>query len=227
MKNILLTLPLLLSLTASAASNRTVLSTNITVVSTNVIVTQRSRIMADGIASTNISIATNVVTAVTNVTVTSTDLPPLPVGPADFIATVTDWLAHPNPDNTWTQKLDIAVGVASIQGGAVPIANSFRVAYDFIPLLGIESVTRDAGVGGTIVSEQGGLALNLHYVDLKGSFYVDGGYNKFQPRHDRLYGEIGLRVSKKVSRFGFMGIGLGEQFPSQARVLEAFFGVVF
>lgn len=151
----------------------------------------------------------------------------LPTGPSSFIGTVGLWLTTTDTNNVWTQKLDIAAGIDSIQGGAVPLANSFRVAYDVIPLIGIESVTRDAGIEGTIVSEQGGLALNLHYVDIKASLYGDFGYNKFQPRRDRLFGEVGLRVSKKVSRFVFIGMGIGEQFPHQTRVLSAFTGIAF
>jgi hypothetical protein len=153
--------------------------------------------------------------------------PPLPVGPASFIGTVGQWLTVSDTNNVWDQKLSISAGIDSIQGGSVNLANSFRIGYDFIPLLGIESVTRDSGVQGTIVSEQVGLALNVHHVDMVGSLYLDGGYNKFQPRRDRLFLEIGLRVSKKVSRFVFVGIGIGEQFPAQARVLSAFTGIVF
>ena len=61
-----------------------------------------------------------------------------------------------------------------------------------------------AGIGGVVVSAQGGLSVSRVIYDVKASFYVDGGYS-FQLNTP--YVESGVRVLKALSPNTAAGVG--------------------
>jgi hypothetical protein len=86
-------------------------------------------------------------------------------------------------------------------------------------------------VSGALVSQQVGLSANFKLLDTRLTVYADAGYlldgpdnSKFQ---DNLFGEIGLRVSKALTEHTYAWVGLGAQFPTQARVFSGGVGFTF
>lgn len=149
-----------------------------------------------------------------------------------------------NLDSTFaTERAEIAVGVDSIQGGATPLANSFRISYNVyqpsngVTAISIENVIENAGVQGTILSEQAGIGLSFVIHDTKLTGYADGLYD-FQPhtttnakgkvrKASAFGGEIGIRVEKAMTTHTFAGIGLGVVLPRNEQKLQAFTGFTF
>ena len=169
----------------------------------------------------------------------------------NFFNTVEGYFTSFNTDLDSTfgaERADIFTGVDSIQGGSVALANSLGVSYDvlrfankantnlFSTALAIESVTRNSGIAGTLVSEQVGVGLSFIIHDVKLTGYLDGGYDfARQPdaigqtlkTGDRLYGEIGLRAFKALTTHTYGGVGVGAQVPRNCQVFSAFVGFNF
>jgi len=91
--------------------------------------------------------------------------------------------------------------------------------------LSLEVQGRDSGVAGSIVNAQAGLGLNYRYYDVKLTAYVDGGYNFMGV--NKMFGEIGLRAQKALTKNTYAGIGLGVLIPGGGRVIQAFTGFTF
>ncbi len=82
----------------------------------------------------------------------------------------------------------------------------FRTSTNtFASALSLESVTRNATVAGTIVSEQAGFGYNLTHFDTRLTGYVDAGY-RFDTRQG--YVAPGLRVKKALTENTYAGVGL-------------------
>lgn len=88
-------------------------------------------------------------------------------------------------------------------------ANSIGIEYKVGSLLSLESVTRNAGIAGTILSQQVGLGLNKTVYDTKLTGFIDGAYD-FQL--GRPYISPGLRVKKALTDHTFAGIGIEVPF---------------
>ena len=76
--------------------------------------------------------------------------------------------------------------------------------YSLWKFVGVEGTVRNAGIGGVVVSAQGGLSVSRVIYDVKASFYVDGGYS-FQLNTP--YVESGVRVLKALSPNTAAGVG--------------------
>ncbi len=88
-------------------------------------------------------------------------------------------------------------------------ANSIGVEWQAVNLLSLESVTRNAGIAGTILSQQVGFGLNKVVYDTKLTGFVDGAYD-FQL--GRPFLTTGLRVKKALTVHTFAGIGIEVPF---------------
>lgn len=155
-------------------------------------------------------------------------------GPAgSFFNTVGSYFTSFNPTltNTFNAKASIWTGMDSLSGNKASLANEIGVAYNVYRPIDIESVTRDGGVTGTLVSQSIGVNANFKIIDTRLTIYADAGYTldslagtKFQ---DNLFGEVGLRVSKALTDHTYAWVGLGVQFPNQARVFSGGVGFTF
>lgn len=136
-----------------------------------------------------------------------------------------------NLDNTFgLEKGTIWAGVDSLQGNEVNLANSLGLSYDLYKKISVESVTRNSGIAGTLVSEQLGLGLSFVVHDAKLTAYADAGYDfglKDAKTADRIFGEVGLRVQKALTDHTYAGVGIGAQFPKNSQVFSAFAGISF
>lgn len=159
---------------------------------------------------------------------TDTNTPPVPAGTGSFFATAQSYFTsfNTNSEMGWTQKGEVAAGIASLQNGPANLANELRFGYNLGKThLSAEAVMRDSGIAGTILTTQAGLGLNFSVYDAKLTLYADGGYRLREP--DRWFSELGARVSKKMTRYTFAGIGLGVEVPRGSRVFTAFAGFTF
>jgi hypothetical protein len=174
----------------------------------------------------------------------STNLPPQPTGLTDLGNTVLGYFTSINPalDSTFgASSFDLWTGVSSVQGGPHPIVNDLGLSYDVwrpVPAtnaavrtaISLETVIRDSGLAGSLESFQFGPGFSIIVHDVKLTAYLDGGYNfmdKTSKFKDRLFGEVGLRAKKAIGTHFYMGVGLGQQFPNNIRVLSAFTGATF
>lgn len=136
-------------------------------------------------------------------------------------------------------------GADSLQGnGTIPLANSLGLSYNIYqpatsPVrIGFESVTRNSGVAGTLVSEQIGPNLKLIVHDVTLTVYADPIYDfaatdtknakgKVVAHADRIGAEIGLRLQKQLTEHTFAGTGIGARLPKNQQVFQVFAGFTF
>lgn len=173
---------------------------------------------------------------------TPTNAPPS--GLADLGNTVLGYLTSINPalDPTFgANKFDLWVGVSSLQGGPVPLANDIGLSYDIwkgsagtnsgaIPAISLENVIRDGGVAGTLISEQAGLGLSVIIHDVKLTAYCDGLYDLASSGKsfgNRLDGEVGIRAKKALGLHFYSGVGIGARLLNGGRVFSVFTGATF
>jgi hypothetical protein len=173
----------------------------------------------------------------------------IPTGENSFFQTALGYFTsfNTNLDGTFgAHRGMVFTGVDSIQGASQTLANTIGVSYEVwkpssapatnsqpAPAfssstggfgLALESVTRNGGVTGTIISQGAGIALDFDVHDVRVNGYVDGVY---QFQGDKLGGEIGLRIFKALGANTFAGVGIGEQFPGNHQIFSAFVGFVF
>jgi len=155
------------------------------------------------------------------------DPPPIPTSSGSFFQTASAYFTtfNTNAEMGWSQKGELAAGLASLRG-PVNLANNLRLAYEVAPSVALESITRDSGISGTWLSQSLGVAYSFKRWDARLIPYAAAGY-RFNESSERWYGEVGLRVNKKMTRYTFMGIGLGAQLPTGRPVLTAEAGFVF
>lgn len=91
--------------------------------------------------------------------------------------------------------------------------NAFTLSSASGLTLGIETVTRNAGIAGVILSQSGGLNIQKTYLDTKFVGYFDGGYD-FSLNKPII--EIGARVLKMLTPNTFAGIGIGERLGQKS-----------
>lgn len=150
-----------------------------------------------------------------------------------FFGTVSQYFTTFNPSltNTFAAKTTLWTGVDSQQGSGSSLMNEIGVSYNAYGPLSIESVTRDGGVAGTLISQQIGLGLNFKIIDTRLTVYADAGYKLDSPANskfqDDLYGEIGIRVAKALTDHTFAWVGIGAQFPTKAQIFEGGVGFTF
>lgn len=167
-----------------------------------------------------------------------------PVAPPNFFESIGGYFTSFNTNYLATfgeHKISLATGVDSLQGnGTVPLANSLRLSYNLIQptinltnttglVLGLEEVTRNSGVAGTIVSQQAGFKAGFVVVDTEIDGYVDGGYNFYNDVNtkQKIFCEFGLRVQKALTLNTYAGVGLGEQVPINRQIGQVFAGFTF
>lgn len=153
--------------------------------------------------------------------------------PPTFFNSVESYFSsfNTNLDSTFaTERLEIAIGVDSVQSGVTPLANTLRISYtvyqpsNSVTALSLENVVDNSGVAGTIVSEQFGVGFSFIIHDTKLTGYADALY-EFKT-HD-IMAEIGLRVEKALTTHTFAGIGLGVVVPRNEQKFQAFTGFTF
>jgi hypothetical protein len=169
-----------------------------------------------------------VLAATVTATAQSTNQPP------SFFNTALSYFTsfNTNLDSTFADaKGSIWTGVDSMQGARTPLANALGLSYRVYDLISLESVTRNAGVAGTVVSQQFGPSLNFIVHDAKLTLYTHAGYELDAPSgsklKDKIFGEIGVRVCKALTAHTFAGVGVGAQLPKNTQVFQAFAGITF
>jgi hypothetical protein len=173
-----------------------------------------------------------------------TNLPPTPTGLTDLGNTILGYFIsfNTNLDSTFgSSSFDLWAGVSSVQNGDAPIVNDLGLSYDIwrpVPAtnspvktaVSLENVIRDSGLAGSLISDQFGPSFSLIVHDVKITAYIDGGYDFFRKNtkfKEKLFGEVGLRAKKAIGTHFYFGVGLGQQFPTNVRVLSAFTGATF
>lgn len=144
-----------------------------------------------------------------------------------FFGSVTSYFATFNTNlNTFANaKAQVWAGVDYVDG--LNATSSLGIEVDLWKGVSIESVTRNAGIANTIVSQQIGVGYGVTLYDTKITAYLDGGYdfNRTGP-----YAAIGARVKKALTDHTFAGVGLETQIfgkrPSSP-ILSLFAGFTF
>lgn len=142
-----------------------------------------------------------------------TNTPP-PATPQGFLTSAESYfLAFDTNKTTFTANDTVDVFTAFEYVGGVNTAASLGISYNAFKLssltIGIESVTRNASIGGVILSQAAGFNLQLVHYDTKVMGYVNAGYD-FQQSKPCV--EIGTRIFKALTDNTFAGIGIGERF---------------
>lgn len=156
--------------------------------------------------------------AVTNA---QTNIPATPVG---FLNTALGYFTSHNPDLT-----NAFNGIGEAWTGAdyqneVNISSSVGLEYNLIRKptynLAIESVTRNAGIAGVIVSEQAGPKFKLIVGgDTEVGIFIEGGYGvstegDIKGLHDP-FAAIGLDIKKALTQNTFAGLRFEQDFTFQ------------
>ena len=121
-----------------------------------------------------------------------------------FLTTVQKYFTSFDTNSTTFKKAnEIDVMVSADTKDGVTSAG-LGLNYSLWSFVGVEGIVRNAGIGGVVVSAQGGVSVSRVIYDVKASFYVDGGYS-FQLSTP--YVESGVRVFKALSSNTATGIG--------------------
>lgn len=116
---------------------------------------------------------------------------------------------------TPSRRFDLWTGAEYVNG--LNVADSLGLSYKPLALastiyLQVESVTKNAGIAGTILSQQAGVGLAKVYYDVQIEGYVDGGYSFLNKEG---FGELGVRAKKAMTQNTYTGLGLSFDFSSQ------------
>jgi len=165
----------------------------------------------------------------------------------NFFSSVTGYFTAFNTNleaDVFAARGQLWTGADSLQGnGTVPLANSLGLSYNVYqpatsPVrIGFESVTRNSGVAGTIVSEQIGPNLKLIIHDVTLTIAADPFYDfavqdtknaKGKTVHaSRIGAEVDLRLQKQLTSHTFAGTGIGVQLPKNRQIFQVFAGFSF
>jgi hypothetical protein len=153
--------------------------------------------------------------------------------PSTFIATVGNYFSSSNPNLPIAGHAEIALGMAYQSG--VNIASDFDARYKIAISTNsgviLESVTRNAGIDGIIVSEQAGVG--FYYIpegtpDIELSAGLLGGY-RFDNSTAAFTAYVDIR--KSLTQNTFAGLRLAYEYDGQdapnAPVLTAYTGFHF
>lgn len=151
-----------------------------------------------------------------------------------FYRTVMDYFTTFDTNSTTfiEERGSVWTGVDSISESDVSLANSLGISYKLgKTAISAESVLRNSGVAGTLVSEQVGIGLNFVVYDAKLTLYGDAGYDfllkDVKRETDRLFGEIGLRAQKAMTKRTYAGASFGVQVPESKQVFSVFAGFTY
>jgi hypothetical protein len=125
-----------------------------------------------------------------------------------FISTVQSYFSSFDTNSLTfkkTNEFDITAG-ADTQAGIT--SASLGINYSLWNNVGLDEVTRGAGIGGVIVSQQAGVSLSKVYYDVKLTAYLDGGWDFNQKS---AFAEFGVRAFKALTENTFAGVGLALQ----------------
>lgn len=155
-----------------------------------------------------------------------------PMDSSGFIHSVGGYFSSFNPDLPFTGVGEIAIGMAYQSG--VNIASDLDLRFDVYNIgtngLGIfaESVTRNAGVAGVIVSEQAGGGILYRHIDTELSAGVLGGY-RFDTGGPAV--TIYADVRKMMTENTYSGLRLAAEIDGRAQnnspVITAYTGFKF
>lgn len=152
----------------------------------------------------------------------------VPTTPATFFTSVSQYFASFDTNKTTfakTNECDFWAGADYVSG--VNISSSLGLEYQLWKKVSVESVTRNAGIAGTILSQQIGVGLNATLYDVKITGYLDGGYDFL---HKQPYAALGARVKKALTQNTFAGLGLEAQVMkhgSSTPTISIFTGFTF
>ena len=148
-----------------------------------------------------------------------------------------------NLDSTFgANRGTVWTGVDSVQGGTQTLANTIGLSYDLWRTsaggsstngaglgniaLSLETVCRNGGITGTVISTGAGAGLGFVVHDVRLTAYVDGAYY-FPKGGSQACVEFGLRAFKALSGHTFAGVGIGFQEPGARQIFSAFLGFTF
>ena len=130
-----------------------------------------------------------------------------------FFSTVQSYFTSQNATltNTFgaTKSFDLWTGAEYVDG--VNVAASLGLEYKVHSFtnsptaLSLESVTKNAGIAGTILAQQAGVGFNYTLTDTKLTAYADPGYSFF---NKEFYAELGIRAKKALTPNTYAGLGL-------------------
>jgi hypothetical protein len=130
--------------------------------------------------------------------------------PGGFLSSVQNYFTTMDTNSTTfvNRNFDLWTGAEYVQG--VNTASSLGLEYKISGSFSFESVTRNAGIAGIILSQQGGFGYSLTRYDTKLTGYIDGGYD-FNGK--RPYAEVGARIKKAATKNTYFGIGISTRYP--------------
>lgn len=146
---------------------------------------------------------------------------------ASFVSTVQSYFTSFDTNSQTfhrTNEVDVLVG-ADTQAGIT--SASLGLSYNLWKAVSIEEVTRGAGIGGVIVSQQLGVSVRKVIYDVNVQAYLDGGWSFTQKG---MYAEVGLRALKAATANTFYGVGIAAQIDKtgvRTPVLSIFTGFTF
>ncbi len=148
-----------------------------------------------------------------------------PATPQSFVTSVQSYFTSFDTNSTTfsNRKFDLWTGMDYVQG--VNTAASLGLEYQISSGFAVESVTRNAGIAGIILSQQGGIGYSIVHYDTKITGYLDGGYD-FDGK--RTFAEIGVRAKKALSANTYLGIGISTRYPGgRTPTFSVFTGFTF
>ena len=151
---------------------------------------------------------------------------PPPTTPGNFLQSVQGYFTTFNPalEGTFRDNKGSLWAGADFNSGA-HVSSSLGLDYLVWKNFSLESVTRNADVEGTVLSQQIGAGFNVIVHDAKLTGYIDGGYNL---QKSKLFCEVGIRARKALTEHTFAGLSLGVVIESKASpTVSLFTGFVF
>jgi hypothetical protein len=180
---------------------------------TNVIAVTNITYITNGIPATN-----NLPFGTTNITVGGITLSPvptadIPTSDSSLLTTVQGFFTSFTGLQTFqtNDTIEIYTGAEQVGGNntAATLGISYNPSFTHITtniFIGIDSETRAAGVGGTILSQN--IGINAHYVykDVEFQAFIDASYEFNRSANSSpLAAEVGVRVWKALTDHTFTG----------------------
>lgn len=130
-----------------------------------------------------------------------------------FVGSVTSYFTSFNPalTNTFAPSKNFDLWTGSEYVSGINVAADLGLEYKLPWLQGTkshwsaESVTKNAGIAGTILSQQVGVGFNYTITDTRVTGYLDGGYSWLNKSG---FAEIGLRAKKALTDNTYAGLGI-------------------
>lgn len=133
---------------------------------------------------------------------------PPPTTVPQFYQTALDWVTHADTNSTIFEPqnchLELQVGADYVQG--VNATASIGLEYHVWQNVVIDSITKNAGIAGTVVSQQLGVGISFHYFNIEFTGLIDGGYDL---QRSKAFFEPRLEIKKGLTARTYMGVGLG------------------